>query len=179
MSGHQQQGQQSTAPMNAEDILARMRQGVKTTGLIRLRGFEVPVRVLSITESNSLRKEGIRTATTENGDEIDKNIAIQKATLRLASTLNPGSAPILLDKALDAMTIDELNHLYNEYVKFMDDVNPSFEMMPSDQVNALTEALKKNSVSARDLSLRDLRVVCSMFAELIQTMENQDSLKAK
>jgi hypothetical protein len=178
MSGHSPTERPSTAPVifSAEDILAKMRDGVKSTSEIRLRKMSFPVRILSIDETNAIRREAIREAKLGNGDEVDRNLAIEKSTLMLAST-PPGGGPGLPDKVLGLLTVDELHHLYNEYVKIMDDVNPAVEDITQEQVKALVEAIKKNSVSARDLSLWQLRVIFSLFQDAVQRAETQDSPK--
>jgi hypothetical protein len=166
--------------MSTDAILARMRAGVKTVAEIRLRDFVVPVRVLSIDETNAIRRDAIRTTTVNQGDEVDKNIAMEKSTLKLASTLSSGPAggvPILGDKLLGSLNLDEIHYLYNEYVKIMDDVNPTVEAMPEKEMRAIVDGLKKNTVSVRELSLRQLRATCLVFQDALQKQESQTSPK--
>lgn len=161
--------------VTVEEQLARMRVGTKETYEIRLRDFVIPVRVLSVDEVNAIRREAIRFATVNGGDETDRNLSRQKSTLALASTLNKGSAPILHEKILGAMTTDELGHLYDEYVRVLDAVNPSMDSMSAEQFRELVDALKKSTVTARDCSLLQLREICTAFVDLIQRLETQKS----
>ncbi len=161
--------------ITAEDLLKKLRAGVKETHEIRLRELVVPVRVLSIDETNAIRREAIANAAKLMGDETDKSLYAQKLTLKLASTLNKNGAPILSDKLLSMMTVDEVNHLYNEYITVMDSVNPSLETITSEQFRFLVDGLKKNTLTSRDLSLHQLRAICTSFADLIQRQETHDS----
>lgn len=169
---------QPAAIVTAEDLLAKMRAGTKELHEIRLRDLVIPVRVLSIDETNAIRRQAIQDATMKSGDEVDKNVAIQKSTLKLASTMTKGGGPMLSDKLLNMMSVDELGFLYEEYIKVMDDVNPSIDRMTEDQFKVLVEAVKKNHLSARDLSLSQLKAIFSAFQGLIQRLETPDSQKA-
>lgn len=160
----------------AQDLLAKMRAGTKQHHEVRMRDLVIPVRILSIDEVNMIRRESVAEAQkTPNGDDIDKNVAIQKKTLMKASSIN--GKPFLGDKILSLMSVDEINYLYEEYIKAMDDVNPVVDRMTDEQLRFLIDAIKKNSVSARDLSLLQLRAVFSMFQDLIQRAATQDSPK--
>jgi hypothetical protein len=161
-----------------EDLLAKMRAGIRQHHIIRLRDLEIPVRVVSIDEMNAIRRDAVRQAMTiSGGDEVDKNVAVQKTTLKIASTV-PGQAPLLSDKLLEKMTVDEVNYLYEEYVKVLDDVNPAVERMSDEKVRELVDAIKKKDlVSARDLSLVQLRTVFSLFQDMIQRLDAQRSPK--
>lgn len=157
-----------------EDLLAKMRAGTRQHHEIRIRDLVVPVRVLSIDEVNAIRREALKQSM--GFDDVDKNVIVQKTTLRLASAMT-GAMPALPDKLLDMMSVDELNYMYEEYVKVMDDVNPAVEQITNERVRELVEAVKKNLVSAKDLSIRELRTVFSLFQDLIQRMEAQPSRK--
>lgn len=167
----------ATELTSPEDILAKMRAGIKETYEIRMREMVIPVRVLSIDEVNNIRREALTNALIAKGDETDKNVHIQKITLKLASTIGKGSGPILGDRLLSMLTVDEINYLYEEYIAVMDRVNPSLESIPPEQFGMLVDALKKNLVFARDLSLRQLRAICSAFQDMIQRPDSQTSPK--
>ncbi len=156
---------------SAEDILQKMRDGVKEVYEIRMRQMTVPVRVLSVDEVNAIRKESIRNSTLIQGDETDKNVHIQKTTLKLASNITKGGGPILGDKLLGMLTVDEINYLYEEYIKVLDTVNPSLETIPPTEFRAMVDALKKNLVSSKELSIRQLRAICTAYVDLIQRQE--------
>lgn len=156
-----------------EDILARMRMGVKDVHEITFRQMVFPVRVLTLDEVAAIRREAMSKAAPFGGDETEKNLHIQKVTLKMASTLSPGGAPLISDSLLKALTVDEMRFLYDEYIRVLDSVNPSYETISSDEFRALVDALKKNSVGARDCSLQQLRAICTAFVELIQQAETQ------
>lgn len=172
--------QEGTPPaiLTAEDILAQMREGVKQVHEISLRGYTFPVRVLSIDEVNAIRREAIRVAAMGGGDTVDKNVETQKATLRLASTVTQGGPPMLGDKVLSMLSVDEVNYLYEEFVRVMDSVNPSLESIPPEQFRELVDALKKSTISPKDCSLRQLRAICTAYVDLILRLETRDSQPA-
>jgi len=157
----------------AEDMLAKMRAGTKEVYEIRMREMIIPVRVLSIDEVNAIRREAIMETTKKQGDETDKNLLVQKLSLKLASTLVKNSAPILSDKLLSLLTMDEVNYLYEEYIRVMDAVNPSLQAIEPEQFKLLVDALKKSHLSSKDLSLLQLRAICTAFVDLIQRLESQ------
>lgn len=160
-------------PMSAEELLAKMRQGKKDIHEIRMGNMVIPVRVLSCDEVATIRREAIRKTAMSQGDETDKNLQIQKLTLTLASTVSRGQAPFLGDKIMGLMTLDELTFLYDEYIRVMETVNPAVEHIQPDIFRGIVDALKKNAASPKDLSLLQLRAICSAYVDLIQRQESQ------
>lgn len=154
--------------MSAEDLLAKARSGTKEVYEITLRDLVVPIRILAIDEVNAVRRAAIREATIKGGDEVDRNVEMQKACLKLASTISKGGGPILGDKILAILSVDEINHLYNEYIRVMDVCNPSLEHIQPDEFRTLIDALKKKTISASDCSLQQLRAICTAYVDLIQ-----------
>ena len=154
-------------------LLAKMRAGTQEVYEIEMRELKIPVRVLSIDELSAVRRDAIQKVSMQMGDDTDKALHTQKAVLRLASTLVPNSAPMLADKLLSRLGVDEINFLYNEYIAIMDRVNPALETIQPEQFRALVDALKKNTMSAKDLSLHQLRAICTAFQELIQRPATQ------
>lgn len=163
----------ATPPMSAEELLAKMRQGKKELYDVRMGNLTFPVRVLTCDEVVAVRREAISTTAKSGGDETDKNIHIQKATLKLASTPSRGSAPFLGDKLMSLMTLDEISFLYDEYIRIMETVNPAVEFIEPAVFRGIVEALKKNTASPKDLSLLQLRAICSAYVDLILRQENQ------
>jgi hypothetical protein len=159
--------------ITAEDMLKKLRAGTKEVHEIKMREMVIPVRVLSVDEMNAIRRDSIKQMTLLAGDETDRNLSTQKTTLKMASTIN--GAPVLGDKLLSLLSTDEINFIYNEYVKVMDDVNPSMEFISPDEFKALVEALKKNVITTRDCSLRQLKAICTAFQDLIQRQDSQTS----
>lgn len=160
-------------PMTVEDQLAKMREGKKAIYEIKLGMAVFPVRVLAADEVAAVRREAIRKTSLASGDDTDKNIEIQKTTLKLASTLSKGGAPLITDKLLSMMYLDELTYLYDEYIRVMEAVNPAIDHIQPDVFRSLVDALKKNIASPRDLSLLQLRAICTAYVDLILRQENQ------
>jgi hypothetical protein len=161
--------------IQAEDILAQLRAGVKETHEIVLRSARIPVRILSIDEVNKIRAEAKKLAMISGGDETDQNLQIQKLTLQLATQVPKNTAPILSEKVLALVTLDELTTLFNEYINVMERVNPSIEHIPPEGFRSLVDALKKNAITVKDLSLRQKDAICNSYVDLIQRQENQIS----
>lgn len=143
MERHSGNPQGSPVVYSAEDLLVKMRAGIKEIYEIRLRDLVIPVRIISCDEVNAVRREAIRQTAIKQGDETDKNVEVQKTVLKIASTVTKGGAPLLGDKLLTLLSLDEITYLYDEYIKVMDVVNPSLETIPPDQFNLLVETLKK------------------------------------
>jgi hypothetical protein len=162
---------QGPVPVSAEDLLARLRNGTKDVYDLDFRGTKIPVRVLTVDEVAAIRREGKRQAAITGGDDTDANLEVQKAALRLATTLSKGGVPFLGDKVLGLLTIDEIAYLYDEFIAVMDRVNPALEHISPDQFRALVDALKKKTVSASDLSLRQLKVICVAYTDLVLRLD--------
>jgi hypothetical protein len=165
--------------MRAEDILAQMRKGIQETYEIRLRGALIPVRVLTVTEMNDARREGLSAAIAIKGDETDKNLFQQKTILKLASTIVKGAGPMLSDKLLDMLSADELDFIYREYINIVDRVNPDMEQMTEEEFRHLVDMVKKNTMTSRECTLRQLRVIFTAYQDLIQRQASQTSHQAK
>jgi hypothetical protein len=165
---------QGTAPqiMKAEDILAQLRAGVKETYEISLRSARIPVRILSVDEVNKIRAEAKKLAAIAGGDDTDQNLAIQKLTLSMATQVPKNTAPILSEKVLSMLTVDELSSLFNEFINVMERVNPSIEHISPEEFRALVDALKKNAITVKELSLRQKDAICIAYQDLIQRQEN-------
>lgn len=161
--------------LSAEDLLAKMREGTKAQHDVQMRGITIPLRVLSNDEHNNVRREAIRLTVAAGGDETDRNLRTQHMVLKLASTSAPNGAPLLGDRLLSLLSVDEVNYIYEEYIRVMDSVNPSLETIDPEVFRALVEALKKNTLSSKDLSLRQLRAMCTAYVDLIQRQEMQNS----
>lgn len=168
---------EATLPISnsATDILARMRSGIKATYVIRLREQEIPVRLLSMDELMTIRREGLKHQASIKGDESDRNHCIHKLVLKFASDINKKKMPLLMDSVLDEMTYEEIAFLYGEYTKVMDDVNPDLERMSPELFRSLVDAVKKKSISAKDCSLRQLRTIFNAYQDLIERAETPNS----
>ena len=163
--------------ISAEDLLAKMRAGVKEVYEIRIGQLIIPVRLLSIDEEIEIRNKMIAQNTRAGGDEVSLAALIQKETLRTATFIakNQSSMP---DRFFAEMRRDELTYIFNEYFRLLEEANPSLETMPPEQFMVLVDALKKNHVSVKELSIQQLYKVGSAFQELIQRPDFQVSPEA-
>jgi hypothetical protein len=157
----------------SDDILAKLRLGVQEVYEVHMRGATFPVRILSCVEVNKIRQEANRMNLLRKGDETDTNVEIQKMTLRLATTVPKGSAPYLSEAILDALTVDELTYLFNEFIGVMEKVNPTIESISGEEFKAIVDALKKNAISPRDLSIHQRNAICTSFVDLMLRLEAQ------
>ncbi len=165
-------------PVSPEEMLSQLRMGKKMSYEVTIGNLKFPMRVLSLDEEAAVRREALKRTMVLQGDETDKNIEIEKATIKLATTpIEKGGIPFISDVILSRMTADEHTQLYNEYINIRDRVNPSLEQIDPEQFKGLVECLKKNIVSKNDLSITQLRAICSAFQDLIQRLENQTSPK--
>lgn len=162
-------------PLSPEELLVKLRLGKKTVSEIRMGGLEIPVRVLSCDEVNQIRRYAMAQAAKVGGDETDKNVEIQKATIKLASTMTVGGGPFIGDPILNKLSFDEISYLYEEYIRFLDSVNPSLEQISPEAFRGLVDALKKNIRSPSDCSLLQLKAICRAYVDLILRLETQTS----
>jgi hypothetical protein len=165
--------------LTVDHLLAKMRAGTEEVYEIQMRELTIPVRVLSVDEFNEIRRDAKKfAAATPGSDVTDEHLHVQKTTLKLASRVTRGGVPLLGDKLLGLLTIDEVNFLYDEYIAIMDRVNPNTESLTPEQFQALVDALKKNTITSSDLGLRQLKAICTSFQELIQRLETAASQTA-
>lgn len=169
----------SEAPqmLSIEERLKQLRAGVDAVYPIRMRQLEVPVRVLSIDEIMACRAQAKKSRMQAGQDDIFEDVELEIATLSLAAQIPAGSptGSMLPEKMLRALSADELNFLYKEFCVVMNRVNPSAANMDPKDFRQLVEALKKNLVTSKDLSLMQLKAICSAFQDMIQRQEDPSS----
>lgn len=170
-----EQPNENTKTVMADDILSKMRMGRMTVSEIRMGHQVVPVRVLSADEINAIRHEAKAKVAKTGGDETDENFFIQKITLQLASVTGLSGVPFLHDKIMKQLTVDEIGYLYNELIKFWDTFNPSLEVIHPDRFRDLVEALKKNAISWNDCSTPERKAIFICFQDMIQRQASQTS----
>lgn len=164
-------------PISPEEMLTQLRMGKKMSYEIQMGNLRIPMRVLSLDEEAEIRRVALKRTIQMGGDETDKNVEIEKATIKLATTTERGGVPYISDVLLARMTADEHTLLYSEYIVIRDRVNPSLEQIDPEEFQRLVDALKKNIVSKNDCSLRQLRAICGAFQDLIQRLETAASQK--
>jgi hypothetical protein len=147
-----------------------MRLGVDFRLEIKVRKMSIMVRPISVSETLKVAAEVVRSLTLaapEARNKMTENILTAKETLKLASTSDVGKTDYqLTDIILDAMTPDELNFVFKQYVAATDKVNPCLETMEPDKLDELIEALKKTPKPTLVSALTGLS-----FSELLSISE--------
>lgn len=158
---------------SVDERLARLRGGTKEQYVINFYTEQVHVRLLSIDEWNTVRKEA-RSERLEQNDSVEsEHVYMQKRVLELASTGANGKIPELPMKLLGKMSLEEVAFLYEEYMNIVDKMDPRLKFMSQEEFVALVAALKKNTMSSKDLSTRQLRAICTAYQDLIQRVGDQ------
>lgn len=158
--------------ITAADIVAKLREGVNATYDIELRAMKIPMRVLSCDEFNKIRHGAIaKVSLIKHGDDTDKNLEIQKGVLAYASTIVPGVPGIFTEKVLTELSLDEITYLYDQYISVLERVNPSIETISEMEFESIVEALQKKTASARELSIKQSRAICSDLPGVVRTLE--------
>lgn len=128
--------------------LDAMRMGTDYRFLVKIRGFEMYVRPLSISETIQVTantQEKLSMLPAQSRNVLTEHTILAKETLKLASTSDVGRDDIkITDLILDRMTNDEVHFLFKQYIAATDRVNPALELMKSEDVNNLVSDLKKN-----------------------------------
>lgn len=150
--------------------LELMREGVEHNFEISVRKFKVRVRPLTNLE--------VIQATAGAADAFEKVPENQKISITLSllnamhqleksATKDVGEMTELPMTLLQMMSPDEVNHLWKQYVRVTDKVNPSFESVSAEQLLNWAEELKKNSEPESlltDLSISSLIGLCLHLA---------------
>lgn len=158
--------------ITVEDMIAKMRGGTKSVYDLRAGGLIIPVRILSLDEEIDVRANMIALNNRKSGDQVSLAAMVQKETLKRASFIASESSS-MPDRFFDDLRRDELIFIYNEYTKIVEEVNPALDQIKPEQFRAMVEAIKKNSVTANDLSLPQLRAVFIAYQDLIQRLDSQ------
>jgi hypothetical protein len=151
--------------------LDQMRLGVDYRFIIKLRGFALDVRPLTVDETVSMTAEVIcelqKLPDHQQNSQYEATL-IAKKTLCMASTSAPGkNDPKMTEYILGRNTPEELQFLYNQWVDGTKRCSPAIENMAKAEVDALVADVKKN----RDLTLIQLSrsQLCAMVLFLLPT----------
>lgn len=146
--------------------LELMRAGVDYKFTISLRDYRVTVRPLTATEIVSAASKAaesyMKLSETERVN-ISASLLSAMYHLEMSSAPDVGEMGKLPFAMLQKMTPDEVNHLFKQYVRVTERVNPDFEEIPLDRVKELVSNLKKNSDKRSpliDISISELMAVC-------------------
>jgi hypothetical protein len=142
------------------DVLDLMRLGCDARFPVKLRGFEVSLRPLTIAETVQLAGEvGEELAKKPNiaRNAITEHVIFSIKTLTMASTSAPEKGDQkLTEYVLQSLTPDELHYLFKEYCIGNDRLNPSLEKLSMDNLNELVALVKKNHSALIELSFLEL-----------------------
>lgn len=145
------------------DHLELMRLGVDARFTVKLRGFAIPLRPLSVAETNQVVCEvaaEISTVPDHARNRLIENTIYAKKTLIRASGDDMGNGQKLTDLVLSRMMPSELEFLLKEYIAGCDRVSPSLETLPEDELRAMVAKVKKTPSTVIDLSFYQLANVC-------------------
>jgi len=150
--------------------LDAMRMGTDYRMSIKLRNFNMPVRPLAMSEqiqihhnvADYLSKLPNSARTSQN-----EHYYAAREYLKMASTSDVGQADVHIgDPVLDKMTVDEVMHLYRQYIQAVDKANPSLEMMSADEITAIVDDIKKKAPDELGLAVIELS-----FLELVNLVQ--------
>lgn len=149
------------SPADSIEQLDAMRLGVEYKLTIKVRGFALVVRPLSISETLEVAHEvgSVLASLPQTAQtKITEQVLIAKHTLIKASTTDVGvNDPKITHMILDRMTADEVTLLFKQFVSACDKVNPALETLPDEELKSLVDGLKKNGASeAIELSFLQL-----------------------
>lgn len=153
-----------TNPVDRIEQLDAMRRGVDYRLEIKVRGFSMMVRPLTVDEVMQVAatvQEKMTMIPDSAKNALTENVLLAKETLKLASTSDIGTNdPKITDYILGRMTTDELQCLHKQYVGICDKVNPMLEEMAAAELQALIDALKKSPLQLTELSFMEMANVC-------------------
>lgn len=152
------------------EILSAMRMGVEFSHPVNIRNFKVNLRPLSISETLDVAnatKVQMESLPDQQKHRLQEHTILAMNTLEKASTpFGKNQTPKIPPKVMELMTPDEIHHIYDQYVKICDKINPSFEVLSHEEVVKLVGELKKNFKDVRqltELSMKDLVSVAHFF----------------
>lgn len=142
------------------EILTKMRLGVEWRWPIRIRGFEVLVRPLSMAETIEVMSRvgaELKRSPDLYRNRVHEHALLAKEHLIQATTSQPGANDWrLTHPLLNDFTPDEIIALYKDYVSVTEKCDPSIESIPADEVKRMVSDLKKSSPEEQDSQLTAL-----------------------
>jgi hypothetical protein len=145
------------------DYLEQMRMGTEARFLVKLRGYAIALRPLSVSETNAVIcevAEEMMMMPEKARNRMIENTLFAKKTLARASGDEDGNGQRLTDLQLSRMTPSELEYLMKEYIACCDRVSPSLEQMDEAELRDLVTRLKKSHLTVIDCSFVQLANIC-------------------
>lgn len=146
--------------------LELMREGIAYQFEIKCRKFSRIVRPLTnyeIIKATAAAAEDFQRLPELEQTQNSLSLLNAMHQLVLASAPDVNETPTITLALLQMMNPEEVNHLWKQYVRAMDRVNPSFEEMKAEDLSRIAEDLKKNSDPRSlliDLSISSLIALC-------------------
>lgn len=137
----------------------KMRMGVDYTFPVRLREFHVNLRPLSnaeLMEAQAAAALTLRQMQEHRRTRITEDNELAKEYLERASSPFGTYAPVLSKPMLEQMTTEEVMFFYKEWLAVCDRVNPLLEKMPTEKLQELVDAVKKNPTADLHYQLTEL-----------------------
>jgi hypothetical protein len=161
-------------------FLEALRQGVDYRIKVKVRGATLYMRPLSMTETVQVTarvKRLVAQIPESERTELHEKTILAKETLLFATTSDVGAGdPALSDRVLDAMTPEEVQALFREYVAVVDKCNPSLDALTPEQLKNIVELVKKSPQSEQASLLTELSFsqLANAFLSLIRGELQQD-----
>lgn len=146
--------------------LALMRAGVEYSFEISIRQFRLKVRPLTnleIIQATSDAADAYSKLPEKQQLSVSASLLNAMYQLERASASDVGENSELPLAVLQMMNPEEVNHLWKQYCRVMDKVNPDFQTMSVENLDLMVEELKKNSDPLSlltDLSISNLIELC-------------------
>lgn len=168
-----------TKATSTDEILAAMRMGVDYTFDIRLRGFSVPVRPISVAETLQVASEVSRdmaTIPSQSRTNVHEAYLIALYTLQRASRPFDSRVESALTKGtIDRFTSAELLGLFEQYRDGCNRLDPALEEISHERLRELVEAAKKNTSTLTGLSRKHLETLALYLLTSADSPEGKSS----
>lgn len=152
------------------DQIDQMRSGVNYRGSIRIRGYELFVRPLSLSETIKVAGNvaaRLRDIPAGVRSSLHEHTILAMETIVLASTSDVGANdPQITETVVERMTPEEVQNLFLQYVSVVDKANPALEMLDSAEVQALVDQLKKSPTGPSGLAFQLTELSFSQVASI-------------
>lgn len=157
-----------------------MRQGVEYKFPIKVRGFELMVRPLSLLESNRIAQkvaESMKALPESARNRLTEHTYLAMFTLETASTSDVDSNdPKITQYVLERMTNDEVMAVFKQYASIVERCDPALEFLTQPEIDGLVAELKKNKseypAEAWDSQLIELSFL--QLASLVRSLVTND-----
>lgn len=127
--------------------IEKMRAGVAYRMPIKVRGFEIQVRPLAISEQMQATTNAIdkfRALPEPAKHKLSESAFMAIEMLKLATTSDYGANDSsITEESMKLWTSQELMYVYDQYLQAIERANPSIDKMPPEQLKEIVEELKK------------------------------------